>query len=173
MTVLLLSTTANAGPLLPLSVEELTKAADVVVHGKVLSKKVQKDTSGRIYTTVKIQVHDLWKGQVESEVFEVVHGGGILGNRKVAAPYQVRYDIHEEAVVFCRLNHEGKGVTIGLLQGKFQVQEAGKSKTRYVRNLFHGGPPPEPVGLKPRIRMPHQLPLTIQSLKEQVTGGEK
>mgnify|MGYP001360673483 CR=1 FL=1 len=75
--------TAFAGPLLPLSVQDLATAADVVMHGKVISKKVGRDNYGRIFTTVRLKVQDLWKGEVDSDIFEVVHGGGILGNRKV------------------------------------------------------------------------------------------
>jgi hypothetical protein len=167
------SLTAAAGPLLPLSVQDLTKAADVVLHGKVISKKVGRDDEGRIFTTVKLQVHDLWKGKIDNDIFEVVHGGGILGNRKVSAPYQVQYSINEEAVVFCRINPAGKGVTIGLLQGKFEVQIAKQNSRRYVRNLFHGGPSPESSISKLRYRMPHQLPLSIESLKARVQGGVK
>ena len=167
------SFTATAGPLLPLSVQDLTKAADVVLHGKVISKKVGRDDEGRIFTTVKLQVHDLWKGKINNDIFEIVHGGGILGNRKVSAPYQVHYSMSEEAVVFCRINSSGKGVTIGLLQGKFEVQIAKQSSRRYVRNLFHGGPSPEGAGSKLRYRMPHQLPLSIESLKARVQGGVK
>lgn len=163
----------SAGPLLPLSVQDLTQAADVVLHGKVISKKVSRDVDGRIFTTVKMQVHDLWKGKVDNEVFEIVHGGGILGNRKVSAPYQVHYSINEEAVVFCRINPSGKGVTIGLLQGKFAVQQAKKTSNRYVRNLFHGGPLPEGPNAKTRYRMPHQIPITIEALKARVQGGVK
>ncbi|MBT5926980.1 MAG: hypothetical protein HOH33_10200 [Verrucomicrobia bacterium] len=165
------SLTIVAGPLLPLSVQDLTEAADVVLHGKVISKRVGRDEEGRIFTTVRLQVQDLWKGEVDGDVFEIVHGGGILGNRKVSAPYQVRYMIHEEAVVFCRLNLAGKGVTIGLLQGKFEVLKAEETTNRYVRNLFHGGLPPESSSAKPRYRMPHQIPLSIETLKTRVQGG--
>ncbi|MBT5479021.1 MAG: hypothetical protein HOI50_09500 [Verrucomicrobia bacterium] len=170
---LMWSATTFAGPLLPLSVQDLTTAADVVLHGKVISKKVGRDDDGRIFTTVRLKVQDLWKGEVDSDIFEVVHGGGILGNRKVTAPYQVRYSMNEEAVIFCRINPSGKGVTIGLLQGKFEVKKAMQTSKRYVRNLFHGGLPPESGHAQLRYRMPHQLPLSIESLKTQVQGGVK
>jgi len=163
----------SAGPLLPLSIADLTQASDVVFHGKVISKKIARDESGRIFTTVRFKVHELWKGDIKEDIFEVVHGGGILGNRKIVAPYQVDYRLDEEAVVFCRLNSKGKGVTIGLVQGKFKVMKTLESSKKYVRNLFHGGPPPDPATGKLRYRLPNQLPLPFESLKAQVEGGER
>lgn len=164
---------ALAGPLLPLSVQDLTEAADVVLQGKVVSKKVARDEDGRVFTSIKLQVQDVWKGEVMGDTFELVHGGGILGLRKVQVAYQVQFNIHDEAVVFCRINSKGKGVTIGMVQGKFDVLKTEDNKKLFVRNIFHGGPPPSPQSLKTRVRMPHQLPLPIESLKAQVQGGVK
>ncbi len=160
------------GPLIPLSVLELTNSSNVILHGKVISKKMARDEDGRVYTTVRMQVEDLWKGKITGEFFEIEHGGGILGNRKVSSPYQVRYNIHDEVVVFCRLNSRGKGVTIGLIQGKFEVMGT-ESSGHYVRNRFHGGPPPSAKPDRTRHRMPHQIPLPMASLKAQVQGGAR
>ena len=165
---------AEAGPLLPLSVQDLTEAADVVLQGKVVSKKVSRDEDGRVFTSIKLQVQDVWKGDVDGGRFEVVHGGGILGLRKVEVAYQVQFDLGDEAVVFCRINSHGQGVTIGMIQGKFEVLKSEDDSKRYVRNVFHGGAPPDSKSLQTRrVRLPHQLPLPIESLKAQVLGGVK
>ena len=162
-----------AGPLLPLSIQDLTDAADVVLRGKVVCKKVSRDESGRVFTTVQLQVQDVWKGDVAGDTFEVVHGGGILGLRKVEVTYQVQFGICEEAVVFCRINSQGKGVTIGMIQGKFDVLKSENDSKICVRNMFHGGIPPNSSSMQSRIHMPHQLPLIMESLKAQVQGGVK
>lgn len=165
---------AVAGPLLPLSVQELTEAADVVLQGKVVSRKVARDDDGRVFTSIKLQVQDVWKGEVDGGTFEVVHGGGILGLRKVEIAYQVEFGLADEAVVFCRINSKGQGVTIGMVQGKFDVLKSENDSKLYVRNLFHGGAPPDSNSLQTRgIRLPHQLPLPIETLKAQVRGGVK
>lgn len=165
---------AEAGPLLPLSVQDLTEAADVVLQGKVVSKKVSRDDEGRVFTSIKLQVQDVWKGDVDGDTFEVVHGGGILGLRKVEVTYQVQFDLGDEAVVFCRINSQGQGVTIGMTQGKFEILKSEDDSKQYVRNVFHGGAPPDSKSLQRRgFRMPHQLPLSIESLKAQVQGGVK
>lgn len=165
---------AVAGPLLPLSVQDLTEAADVVLQGKVLSRKVARDDDGRVFTSIQFQVQDVWKGEVAGDTFEVVHGGGILGLRKVEVLFQVEFALGEEAVVFCRINSKGQGVTIGMVQGKFDVLKSDYDSKLYVRNVFHGGAPPGSSSPQTRgIRLPHQLPLPIESLKAQVKGGVK
>jgi len=158
----------HAGPLRPLGIHELIEASDLVLRGKVTAKKVARDEAGRIFTTVCLEVMEVWKGQLEESTFELVQSGGILGNQRAETPFQASFRLNQEAVVFCRLNPDGKGVTIGLTQGKFDVFEVGKNQPSHVRNLFLGGPPPTHPTFASRVRMPQQLPMTLEELKQTV-----
>ena len=69
-------TQSLCGPLRPLGLPELTTASETVIHGKVCSKKVARDSEGRIYTTIGIEILEVWKGDVKEPILEVVQGGG-------------------------------------------------------------------------------------------------
>ncbi len=82
----------------PLSIEQLTENSTLVVQGRVLSKSCQRDPAGRIYTRVSLQVAEVWKGSLPQNPFHIVHGGGILGDRKATVSGQVEFGIGEEVV---------------------------------------------------------------------------
>jgi hypothetical protein len=134
----------------PLSIESLTKQADVVLQGTVLSKTCQRDPAGRIYTRVELQVTELWKGAVPGSPFVIVRGGGVLGERQSVVAGQVQYDIGEEVVVFLVRNGRGEGVTLGLMQGKFHIWREGVTGSRFVVNPFHGAPETAAGGIRSR-----------------------
>ena len=119
---LISATESRAGVMEPLPIEQLATNAEVVVHGTVISKSVERDPEGRIFTRVKLQITEVWKGAVKAEEFSIVHGGGRIGNVESRASIQVNYEIGEEVVAMLRLNHRREGVTLGLVQGKFSVE---------------------------------------------------
>src|SRR5436309_11391207 len=84
----------------PLSIEQLTQKATLVVSGRVLSKSCLRDLAGRIYTRVELQIVEIWKGSLSTNLFPVVQGGGILGDEKATVSGQVEYSVGEEVVVF-------------------------------------------------------------------------
>src|ERR1051325_8612056 len=130
---------AHAGRMLPLSIEQLTQKADLVLHGTVQSMKVQRDDSGRIFTRVELNVVEAWKGRPQANPFVLVHSGGVLGEEVAATEDQVELTVSEEVVLFLRLNERGEGVVIGMLQGKFRVARDANEKV--VHNVFHGSAP--------------------------------
>lgn len=134
----LLSGTVRGSQFIPLSVDELTARSSIVLHGTVVSKTCLRDGEGRIYTRVEVAVSDVWKGNVASNRFTIVQGGGILGEEKVTVSGQVEYRPGEEMVAFLVLNQRGEGVTLGLMQGKFEVHRETTTGAKYARNLFHG-----------------------------------
>jgi hypothetical protein len=124
----------------PLSIESLTRQADVILHGTVLNKTCQRDASGRIYTRIEINVTDVWKGAIAGNPLTIVHGGGVLGDRQAVVSGQVSYDVGEEVVAFLVRNQRGEGVTLGLMQGKFHVWKDTVSGAKFVVSPFHGVP---------------------------------
>lgn len=155
-----------AGPVLPMPLNQMAERAELVVHADVIGKSVQKDDEGRIYTKVQLNIRDIWKGELSSTPFTLVHSGGILGNMQSSAQGEVSFRMGEEVVLFMIINSRGEGVSLAMNQGKFQVERDSKN-TAYVRNPFHGGRPPN-AEKSSGYRLPTQLPLTIETLKRQV-----
>ncbi len=137
--LLLAATPIRATQFIPLGIEEMSAKAQLVVQGTVLSKSCQRDSEGRIYTRVNLQVAEVWKGSLSTNQLTVVQGGGILGEEKVTVTGQVEYNLGEEVVAFLVLNAAGNPLTLGLAQGKFEVLTDTASGQKYARNLFHGG----------------------------------
>jgi len=125
----------------PLSIEQLSGRATMILHGTVVGKSVQRDAEGRIYTKVDLEVNEAWKGPSQGKHFTLVHAGGVLGEEWSMASGQEEYDVGEEVVAFVVLNRRGEGVTVGLAQGKFHVSPDAVSGEKRVHNLFHGHAP--------------------------------
>lgn len=143
--------------MVPLSVEQLTAKAQLVLQGSVSSKTVQRDPQGRIYTRIELQVAETWKGDPKGKTFTLVQSGGVLGEETATFDGREEFSIGEEVVVFLVLNQRGEGVVIGLAQGKFKITtDANGEKT--VHNIFHG-------------RAPGSARLALGELKQRVQGG--
>jgi hypothetical protein len=154
----------------PLPIGQLTTNAEVIVHGTVLSKSVERDPEGRIFTRVKLRITEVWKGTVNVEEFSIVHGGGRIGNTESRASIQVNYYIGEEIVAMLRFNQRHEGVTLGLVQGKFLVETDPTDGVKTVSNIFHGRSPTD--AHKSSVTRPAQPRLTLDDFKRQVKGGQ-
>jgi hypothetical protein len=122
----------------PMSIEELTTKAEIVLHGKVVSKSVLRDTDGQIMTQIELDVTEAVKGGVKGPRFMIVQSGGVLGDEITTVSGQEHYEIGEEVVAFLVLNKRSEGVTLGLAQGKFHVEADPETKQPVARNPFHG-----------------------------------
>lgn len=145
----------------PLTIEELAAQADAVVHGWVEGVSVARDDEGRIHTRVELRVIEVWRGLGSGPVWELVTGGGVLGERSETASGQVQYKIGEEVVCFLVRNPRGEWVTLGLAQGAFKVRQEGGR--RWAANPFWGGA--AGAGVDRHGRMPTERPLAIEELR--------
>lgn len=177
---LLLIATPSTSPLRavifdPLSIEALTAQADVVLQGTVLSQTCQRDPAGRIFTRVEIEVTEVWKGAISGSPFQVVHGGGTLGERRSVVGGQVEYDVGEEVVVFLVRNTRGEGVTLGLRQGKFHVWKDAQTGVKLAASPFHGGvlSSPASAALKSATGARVDSTLELSQLKKRVEGASR
>jgi hypothetical protein len=157
----------------PLSIEQLTRESALVVQATVLSKSCQRDSAGRIFTKVELEVAEIWKGSLPTNRFTVVQGGGILGDRKATVSGQAEYGIGEAVVAFVVFNQRGEGVTLGLAQGKFHIGKEAGTGERLVHNLFHGetNSRRQPIAGNPVLSVRPRL--TLAELKRRVRGGEQ
>ena len=172
--VLLLASRLDATQFTPARIDALTAKAQLVLFGTVLSKRCQADEAGRIYTKVDLQVAEVWKGALVTNRFTVVHGGGVLGERKVVVSGQADYQVGEEVVVFLVVNQRGEGVSLGLAQGKFQIRPDPATGEKRAHHPGNGLPPPTRALEKPKARAVtlQSMPangLKLADLKKQVT----
>src|SRR5438034_10234483 len=79
---------------IPLSIEEISSQADLIVRGTVQSKKCARDKEGKIFTTVFLTVSESWKGQARTKLV-IVQAGGILGDEGMDIPGQADYQAGE------------------------------------------------------------------------------
>ena len=167
--LLLLAQAADAVQMLPLSIQQLTDRAQVILHGNVTAKSVQRDPEGRIYTRIELEVVEVWKGDTRLKSFVAVQSGGVLGEEAVTVDGQEEFSIGEEVVLFVVLNHRAEGVVIGLAQGKFKVTK-GASGEKEVHNIFHGvAPGQEKRAAGANGERRERLPFA--ALKSRVQGG--
>jgi hypothetical protein len=151
----------------PLSVEQLTRKAHVVLHGTVVSKTCVPDAQAVIMTRIELQVIEAWKGAPKASPFVVVQSGGILGDRAVSVSGQEEFSVGEEVILFLVLNAREEGVVIGISQGKFQVSKDPASGEVYAHNRFHGTPAGQSSGsARGRSRLP------LSELERQVQQAE-
>lgn len=129
---------SSAGWMVPLSLEELSLRADVVLHATVTGKACERHARGHIITRVQVNVSEVYKGTIKTNQFEFIFNGGKLGNEIESSSIQANYEIGEEAVLFLKINDWGDAVTVGVVQGKFVVWEEKATGEKYASNPFHG-----------------------------------
>jgi hypothetical protein len=104
------------------SIEELARASDAVVRGRVTTSWAQRTDDGlRVFTTYEVRTIAVLRGRALPAVTRVVVPGGVIGRfgqRVDAAPAIAP---GEEVVLFLR--HAGPAAfrVTGLAQGKFSV----------------------------------------------------
>ena len=128
-----------AAQMRPLPLAELSRSANLVVHGVVQSKICQRDDAGRIFTKVELSVSEVWKGATTNATITIFHGGGTFGNEHTEVSGQVKYIVGDEVVAFLVFNPRGEPVTLGLAQGEFRVLRDAITGEKFARNVFHGG----------------------------------
>jgi hypothetical protein len=171
------TTVAQALILQPLSVEELSQRADVIVRGVVSNKTCLRDAEGRIYTKLELQVSEVLKGTNASGALTVVHGGGTIGNRRQEVSGQAEFAVGEEIIGFFVFNPRGEAVTLGLCQGKFEVWLDTGSGVKLARNIFQGAAPtetpPAPAAQQAASTPQSPAPLKLSDLKAQIQQALK
>jgi hypothetical protein len=135
-----LPSVAGATIMVPLSVEQMTREADVVVHGRVVTQQaVWDDKHDRIYTHTTLEVIEPIHSAGASPPGKVLVRslGGELDGVGLAVSGTPKFAIGEEAVLFLRRDPkiEGAYQVIGMNQGKFRIErEPGTNKVTAVAN---------------------------------------
>lgn len=164
---------ADAVVMRPLPIDELTSSSDLILHGTVATKECVRDPGGRIVTRIGLRIEEVWKGNVQTNLVTIVHGGGTVGDVRMEVSGQVEYELGEEVVAFLVINQRGEGVTLGLAQGKFHVWKDLATGEKFAHNLFHG----QPEAGAPAQEFGHpgqrERRLGLQELAAQVKGAAR
>ncbi len=114
----------------PLSIEEMTEAADVILMGTV--EEVLHLPAPKMYRQVTVSVERYLKNPLETETVTVVARGVSLGNTTLWVEEEPEFQESERVLLFLRDdpsflfdNPQGFYHVVGLLQGKFTVGSDG------------------------------------------------
>lgn len=122
---LLLTPAGRGTSIARLSLEETIVRADAIVDGDVVRNWCGWDSAHRfIWTHTEIAVRDRWKG-VSGPTVTVSEPGGEAEGVGMAIAGMVRYTPGERVVVFLYRTPIGYMRTVGLAQGKLQVDSRG------------------------------------------------
>ena len=108
----------------PMTTDELTRSADVVVVGKVAGVKGTWDGSrSRIYTTVTLNVDQTLKGNVPGGTLTLLTPGGEVGGTGELYTHSAQFRQDEDVVVFARRDRMGHFRVSGGERGKFTIKK--------------------------------------------------
>lgn len=139
MAALLLVTAVPAGATIvkSLSLDDLAREADVVVHGVVEAQEATwNETRSRIYTVTRVRVVDSLKGPAKAdETLSIRQIGGSLDGLTQTIVGNAKLRKGEEVVLFLDRDEErGLHYVVGMAQGKYAVDRSGDAP-RVVRDL--------------------------------------
>jgi hypothetical protein len=127
---------AQATMVKPMSVEELTSAASVVVEGQASESWTSWNAEhSRIYTFTRVQVSRTLKGSSVQTVVVKQLGGSADGYTQHVSGVRAM-QAGEDALLFLRPSeaHDGTMVIVGLMQGHFRLLRDDKTGTTVVSN---------------------------------------
>jgi len=134
--MLLLTIAASATTVKPLTIEELTIAASVVVEGQAAESWSSWNAQhSLIYTFTRIRVTKTLKGQPSEAVVLKQVGGSASGyTQRVAGVNPMKAG--DVSVLFLRPSgaNDGTMVIVGLMQGNFRVELEAASGSTVVNN---------------------------------------
>jgi hypothetical protein len=114
-----------ATTLLPITLEQLSTRAEVIIHASVVSNQVKTDEiSGQTATFTEFEVIELIKGNISGNRHTIKQLGGHLAstNTTLRVPGVPKYQVGSEYVVFLPAESSlGFCSPLGLQQGSFNV----------------------------------------------------
>lgn len=117
---------AKATSLVPMTVEQMTDASDLIVRGVVEDVRLEVAINGHINTVAEVRVTEAIKGGVDvgDYVSVVSPGGGSPELGMMDVPGVARFSVDEDTLLFLwsRPDLETYG-TVGLAMGKYTVKQ--------------------------------------------------
>ena len=139
LVTVLLASMAFGSTVLRFNNWQLTKRADVILHGKCTKATPRDGKNGMVVTDYEFEVVELLKGgDATQKTLTFTALGGKLEDHGTTISGSPTYSVGEESILFLDSVHPKTGcrTAIGLAQGKFAVKtEEGTSKKHLVRDL--------------------------------------
>jgi hypothetical protein len=154
----------------PMSVEEMTQAANAVVEANALDSWTQWNPSHSIIVTyTRFQVTKALKGGPLPPLLVVKQPGGIVGEVGQRMPGVRQFQAGEDAVLFLRPSATGDGslVIVGLMQGNFRMYRASSGEV-VVSNGVTGVHQME----NGSIKIFHGSAMPLEQLESRVQGAQ-
>lgn len=145
--VVLAPASSRALTLAPMSLAEMTAAAETVVRVRCIDRTTTKNDDGAIESVVRFEVLEAAKGE-PGDVVEVRQLGGSHGGTRMVVPGAPLSEEGDEAVLFLERSPAGQLRVVGMALGYLPVVPAspGPSRVRVAPYLGKGF---EEGGLKP------------------------
>ena len=117
-----LSNSAEATTMVPLSIEQIVDVSTTIVRGTVTEVWTEPDEqTGTIWTHAQVEVDRVIKGERNTEVVIIEQPGGIWGTKQTSVESVARFSIGEEGYFFVEELSNGRSVSVGMFQGKFNI----------------------------------------------------
>ncbi|MSP56988.1 MAG: hypothetical protein EXR69_15505 [Myxococcales bacterium] len=117
----MLSTTAHATSIAPLSLEQLVDGSDLIVRGNVTDVWTGSDRMG-LTTHILVRVEKTLKGTAAADIEIVVPGGTIDGSTSYVdgAP---RYGVGEHVLLLLNARSDGTYLNVAMASGKYTIRQ--------------------------------------------------
>ena len=120
--MLVTHTSARAGTVVAMSLEQMTARADLIFTGRVLGERADWNAERtRIFTYVTLEVDRYFKGRSESSLVTVRLLGGRVGRYIAHLPGSPKFAIGEKVLLFCAGEQARMPSVLGLSLGKFTI----------------------------------------------------
>ncbi|MBX3270193.1 MAG: hypothetical protein KF729_08020 [Sandaracinaceae bacterium] len=163
--VLGLAGVASATVMVRASVEELTRASERVVYGRVAAARAREGGprgEGGIFTRVELEVDETWRGPSAPRAVLWVHGGRV-GERAMRVHGQATFEPGERVVVFLS-DAGGAWFPTGMSQGKWRVEGGLARSAADEAALVTRGPDGLEAATAP-------APMSLDALRARVRGA--
>ncbi len=156
-----------------LEVEELTRLSTEVFHGQVVSTKVYWDEEHtRIYTAVRVQINESFKGAAKrDQIVTITQLGGELDGLRLDYGGRPAFNVGEAVVLFAKPGRHHDLIVVGLKQGKLRVAGAEAirdfSGITLLEKTADAKTGPVATGKAPRV----QTRLSLAELRQRVANA--
>jgi hypothetical protein len=162
---------ATATTMLALDLVGLTRTADTVVRGRVVSSQARWSANhSRIITDTTIEVTDTLKGHGTKTVV-VMQPGGEVGEVGQHVEGVARFQKDEEVVVFLEARGTERFTLSGMAQGRFKVERAADGTVRARQDQCADLYLVDRDSRQPTSRAPIDLPL--EDLRQRIAASER
>jgi hypothetical protein len=140
LTTLAISTPAEATTMVPLSIEQIVDISTTIVRGTVTEVWTEPDEkTGTIWTHAQVEVEQVFKGTTSTSVIIIEQPGGVWGEVQTSVESVARFSVGEDGYFFVEELSNGRMVSSGMFQGKFNIIMDPYSRTELaLRFPVHG-----------------------------------